>query len=119
MTNEQKTKIAEKMPFTLLVFASFMYLCSDFYVYNLAYDYLNQIINCCLTFCFFAYLVSSNWSLIAKRSIVGLVLLNLLDLVYTHLEINLYFHLYKLIIIYVMSFIFILDFYAIKNSKSL
>lgn len=118
MTPTQKLIIAEKMPFGLLVFASTMYFVCEFSGYLLLYDYLDQIINCCLTFCFFAWLVSDSWSFVAKRSIIGLVLLNVLDLFYTRIDIDLYFHLYKLVILYIMSFIFIFYFYAHTNSKS-
>jgi len=117
MTQSYKLKIAEQFPFCLMVIAFVFYILCGFDFYASCFDYLSKLINCCLCFCFFAWLNSDNWGFVAKRSLLGLVLLNILDLFYTRLESDLYFHLYSMIIFYSMIIIFIYDFYAFRKSK--
>lgn len=112
MTPTQKEKLAQHMPFILLIFTFLMYLLCGLSIYSDYYVYLDYIINFCPISCFFAWLVSSNWSYVARRSIVGLIMLNILNFFYINIDIDFYFHLYTLILVYAMTAIFIYDFYA-------
>lgn len=112
--NEFRQRIAEKMMFLLLLIAMAGYLCCGLQIYADWFDYIDYFINCCPTFCIFAWLVSEHWGMVAKRSLVALVGFNIINLVYVGLDRDFYYHFFYLMIIYSMTLTMIYSFYEHK-----
>lgn len=101
-----KLRLAERIPFCLVMLAMIAYLLRESSMYFDWFGYLDDKVFCfCMASCIFAWLVSDGWGFIAKRSIQTLFLFNVLNLFYVEREIDEYYRCFFWVIVLTMLII--------------
>jgi len=85
---------SERIPFFIVLLSAMFYFCAATEIYFYWFKLIQNIGEVSLLFCFFMWLHSEKWGVIAKKSINTLMALNILNIANEYFEINNYYFYY-------------------------